>query len=59
LDETELDVGGLVRSPLEFAGPAEKGPAASRLVRWQGPLRSSEPPGALAGGVFLPKKPLP
>ncbi len=45
VDEQRLAVEGLVRSRLEFAGPAGAGPAASRLVRCQAPLRSVELPG--------------
>jgi hypothetical protein len=36
---------GLVRSDVEFEGPWEGGPAASRVVGWQAPLKSGEPPG--------------
>lgn len=45
LDETSVAIAGLVRSEVTFAGPAEEGPAASRLVRWQAPLRSPNAPG--------------
>lgn len=45
LDEAWLSMAGLVRSAVAFAGPTETGPAASRLVRWQAPLRSPDPPG--------------
>lgn len=44
--EDQLTVAGLVRGELEFAGRADGPPADSRVVRWQVPLRSSEPPGA-------------
>ena len=36
---------GLVRSELEFAGPDDAGAEASRVVRWQVPLTSPDPPG--------------
>lgn len=45
LDETTVAIAGLVRSEVTFAGAAEQGPAASRLVRWQAPLRSPNAPG--------------
>ncbi|MBI3837724.1 MAG: hypothetical protein HY288_07295, partial [Planctomycetia bacterium] len=55
LPEDELDVAGLVRSDVAFAGEAEGAPAASRITRWQVPLRSSEPPGANTNSLFLPE----
>jgi hypothetical protein len=45
LADDALEIAGLVQSALEFAGKPEGPPAASRVTRWQGPLRSSEPPG--------------
>jgi hypothetical protein len=46
LDESSLSVAGLVRSEVQFAGEASSGdPAASRLIRWQAPLQSADPPG--------------
>ncbi len=45
LDNARLSIEGLVRSALEFAGPPGAGPAASRLIRCQAPLRSAELPG--------------
>ncbi len=45
IDEQRLLIEGLVRSRLEFAGPAGAGPAASRLTRCLAPLRSVELPG--------------
>jgi serine/threonine protein kinase len=46
LPDEDLDVAGLVRSAVEFAGPGN-GPARnSRVTRWQGPTRSADPPGA-------------
>jgi hypothetical protein len=44
--EEELEIAGLVRSDLEFAGPADGPPANSRVTTWQVPLRSDDPPGA-------------
>jgi serine/threonine-protein kinase len=55
LPEDELEIAGLVRSQLEFAGSADGPPSASRVVRWQVPLRSSDPPGADTNGLFLPR----
>ncbi|REK17220.1 MAG: hypothetical protein DWQ37_07060 [Planctomycetota bacterium] len=46
LDEAELEVAGLVRGALTFAGPADGPPTESRVTRWQVPLRSPDPPGA-------------
>jgi hypothetical protein len=46
LDDTAAAIDGLVRGKVEFAGPADGGPMASRIVRWQGPLLSSDSPGA-------------
>jgi hypothetical protein len=43
--EAAMEVGGLVRSEVTFAGDVEAGPAGSRIVRWQVPLNSNEPPG--------------
>lgn len=45
LDDTAVSIAGLVRSAVDFAGPAETGPSASRITRWQAPLHSSNPPG--------------
>jgi len=45
LAEEGLDVAGLVRNEVGFAGEVDAGVAASRVVRWQVPLRSPEPPG--------------
>ncbi len=55
LPEDELEIAGLVRSQVEFAGSADGPPSASRVVRWQVPLRSSDPPGADTNGLFLPR----
>ncbi len=45
LDDTAVSIAGLVRSAVDFAGPAETSPGASRITRWQVPLHSSSPPG--------------
>lgn len=45
LDEAAVSIDGLVRSEVGFAGRAEAGPAASRIIRWRAPLRSADPPG--------------
>jgi serine/threonine-protein kinase len=44
---------GLVRTEMGFAGEIGDGPDASRLVRWQVPLRSATPPGI--GDMALPR----
>ena len=54
LPEDELEVAGLVRSRIEFAGKAQGPPSASRVTRWQGPLRNAEPPGADPDSLYLP-----
>ncbi|MBI2825009.1 MAG: protein kinase [Planctomycetia bacterium] len=43
--EKSLAIEGLVRSAVGFAGDLRDGRDASRLVRWQVPLRSEHPPG--------------
>ena len=45
LSETSLEIAGLVRSRVEFAGPTDDIPGGSAAVRWQAPLRSIDPPG--------------
>jgi hypothetical protein len=45
VDESALSIAGLVRSEVGFAGEASGDPAASRLIRWQAPLQSADPPG--------------
>jgi len=45
VDEASLSIAGLVRSDVEFAGRPSSDPAASRVIRWQAPLRSANPPG--------------
>jgi len=46
LADDQLAVAGIVRGELEFAGRADGPPADSRVMRWQVPLRSADPPGA-------------
>ena len=46
LDDASIAIEGLVRSDVEFAGVDAADPLASRVVRWQVPLRSPDPPGA-------------
>jgi hypothetical protein len=38
-----------------FAGDNLRLPAASRVVRWQAPLVSADPPGILEKPLFLPE----
>jgi serine/threonine-protein kinase len=45
VDESSLSIAGLVRSAVGFAGQTSVDPAASRLIRWQAPLQSADPPG--------------
>jgi serine/threonine-protein kinase len=45
VDESSLAIAGLVRSAVGFAGQSTGEPAASRLIRWQAPLQSADPPG--------------
>ncbi len=52
--EEMIQVAGLVRTDVGFAGEAEEGAAASRIVRWQVPLRSPDPPGIGEDALYLP-----
>ena len=45
LDDAAVSMAGLVRSEVGFAGSAKEGPAASQIIEWQVPLRTSDPPG--------------
>jgi hypothetical protein len=45
LSEDTIAIEGLVRSEVEFAGPAEGAASNSRAVRWLAPLSSDNPPG--------------
>ena len=56
LADDALEIAGLVHSALEFAGKPEGPPAASRVTRWQGPLRSAEPPGINPASLPLVRK---
>ncbi|HEY1785460.1 MAG TPA: protein kinase, partial [Pirellulales bacterium] len=53
--EDRVQVAGLVRCQVEFAGDEDAGPAAAHIRRWQAPLRSNQPPGAGPGRLMLPK----
>ena len=53
LDDARIPIAGLVRGEIAFAAPDATGPEASRLVRWQAPLRSGKAPGIAA--PLLPK----
>ena len=52
LDDAAVSMAGLVRSKVGFAGSPEDGPAASEIVEWQVPLRTSDPPGIDPGSLF-------
>ena len=54
LAEDELEIAGLVRSQVDFAGSAAGPPAGSRITRWQVPLRSADPPGANVNSLVVP-----
>jgi hypothetical protein len=45
VDESSLQIAGLVRSEVRFAGPPSSDPAASRIDYWRAPLQSADPPG--------------
>jgi hypothetical protein len=45
LDDAGVSIAGLVRSEVGFAGNSPSQPAHSRIVRWQVPLQSADPPG--------------
>ena len=45
VDESSLSIAGLVRSEVGFAGRPSGDPATSRILRWQAPLQSANPPG--------------
>jgi hypothetical protein len=53
--EDSIQVEGLVRTDVGFAGDAEDGLSASRIVRWQVPLQSPDPPGIRESALELPK----
>ncbi len=53
--EDELEIAGLVRSSVSFAGAAHEPPAASRITRWNAPLQSDSPPGCDTSALYLPE----
>lgn len=53
-DRFDVEVAGLVRSGVGFAGGVNDGPEASRVIRWQVPLQSTDPPGIGEDGLALP-----
>jgi hypothetical protein len=53
--DDRLAIEGLVRSELGFAGEANAGREASLLIRWQVPLRSTNPPGILEVSQETPR----
>ena len=55
LDDASASIAGIVRSEVEFAGLSGEGPAASRITRWQVPLRSDRPPGIRPEALALPE----
>jgi serine/threonine protein kinase len=56
LPDEDLDVAGLVRSAVEFAGSADGPPRNSRVTRWQGPTRSADAPGAAVHALSRPSR---
>jgi serine/threonine protein kinase len=55
LAEDELEIGGLVRSEVTFAGAAHEPPQASRITRWNAPLQSDTAPGCDTNSLRLPE----
>ena len=49
VDESSLSIAGLVRNEVEFVGEPSRGASASRVLRWQAPLQSANPPGVEFG----------
>jgi hypothetical protein len=45
MDDAAVSIAGLVRGAVTFAGPADSGPAASQITRWQVPLLTPDAPG--------------
>jgi hypothetical protein len=45
VDESSLSIAGLVRSEVGFFGKPSGDPATSRILRWQAPLQTANPPG--------------
>ena len=60
LDDSAVAIEGLVRSDVGFAGTVQSETSASRVIRWQVPLHSPDPPGVnpdtLYKGVPLPER---
>jgi serine/threonine protein kinase len=56
LEDAAASIAGLVRSNVRFAGAVEAGPQACRIVRWQAPLRSPDPPGIDAHVPATPER---
>jgi serine/threonine protein kinase len=54
LPDEQVEADGLVRSRLLFAGENLSVPAESRVVSWQAPLASPDPPGIVEKPLFLP-----
>ena len=57
LDGGKLEIDGLVRSQVKFAGAADEVPQGSQAVRWQAPLRSIDPPGIDPKRLVVPGRP--
>lgn len=57
LADDRLAVAGLVRGEIAFAGRADGPPADSRVMQWQAPLRSAEPPGADPDRLYSVRSP--
>ena len=53
VDESSLSIAGLVRGEVRFSGGASSEPAASRVLDWQAPLQSADPPGIVVSGSQL------
>ncbi len=47
LDDSAMKIAGLIRDKVQFVGTASGPSSSSRLVRWQAPVRSTDPPGIL------------
>ncbi|MBU4398550.1 MAG: protein kinase [Planctomycetes bacterium] len=45
VDESALTIAGLVRSEVGFADAATSDPSSSRIIHWQAPLQTADPPG--------------
>jgi serine/threonine-protein kinase len=55
LAEDSLEIGGLVRSEVTFAGAAHEPPSASRITRWNAPVQSDTAPGCDTSSLRLPE----